>query len=58
MQKSPESPDKVSISLFSEIFGISAKFYEISETFGVSTGPPDSLGDLIRENTITFYSEQ
>jgi hypothetical protein len=40
---------------------ISAKFLGISKTFGisakifgVSAGPPDSLGDL-RENAITFY---
>jgi hypothetical protein len=36
LQKSPESLDKVSIFLFSEIFIISTKFSGISKTFGVS----------------------
>jgi hypothetical protein len=60
-QKCLESLDKVSISLFSEIFRISTKFSKISKTFGVSAkifrvslGLPDSLGDL-RENAITYY---
>jgi len=62
LQKCSESLDKVSISLISEIFEISAKISGISETygisgifFGVSACPPDSFGNL-RENTITFHS--